>query len=158
MLPRLPLVDNRDDFRAFSAAGRALAELHLNYETIEPYKDAKVTLDPNAYINYRVEKMHFGKNGKEVDKSTIIYNNQITISKIPLKAYDYVLNGKSAIDWIMERYAVTTDNKSGIRNDPNDWAAEHNDEKYILNLLLRIITVSLETCKIVASLPKLKLE
>ena len=158
MLPRLPLVDNRDDFRAFSAAGRALAELHLNYETIEPYKDAKVTLDPNAYINYRVEKMRFGKNGKEVDKSTIIYNNQITISKIPLKAYDYVLNGKSAIDWIMERYAVTTDNKSGIRNDPNDWAAEHNDEKYILNLLLRIITVSLETCKIVASLPKLKLE
>lgn len=158
MLPRLPLVDNRDDFRAFSAAGRALAELHLNYETIEPYKDAKVTLDPNAYINYRVEKMRFGKNGKEVDKSTIIYNNQITISKIPFKAYDYVLNGKSAIDWIMERYAVTTDNKSGIRNDPNDWAAEHNDEKYILNLLLRIITVSLETCKIVASLPKLKLE
>ena len=158
MLPRLPLVDNRDDFRAFSAAGRALAELHLNYETIEPYKDAKVTLAPNGSINYRVEKMRFGKNGKEVDKSTIIYNNQITISKIPLKAYDYVLNGKSAIDWIMERYAVTTDNKSGIRNDPNDWAAEHNDEKYILNLLLRIITVSLETCKIVASLPKLKLE
>lgn len=158
MLPRLPLVDNRDDFRAFSAAGRALAELHLNYETIEPYKDAKITLDPNGTINYRVEKMRFGKNGKEVDKSTIIYNNQITISKIPLKAYDYVLNGKSAIDWIMERYAVTTDNKSGIRNDPNDWAAEHNDEKYILNLLLRIIMVSLETCKIVASLPKLKLE
>ena len=75
-----------------------------------------------------------------------------------MEAYDYVVNGKSAIEWIMERYAVTVHKDSGIRNDPNDWAAEHNDEKYILNLLLRIITVSLETMKIVYTLPKLKFE
>ena len=155
MLPRLPLVDNPDDFRAFCTAGRALANIHLNYETIEPYKGAIVSFAASDGVSYRVEKMRFGKKGKEEDKSTINYNNQITISDIPLEAYDYIVNGKSAIDWIMERYAVTIDSKSGIRNDPNDWAAEHNDEKYILNLLLRIITVSLETNKIVASLPKM---
>lgn len=155
MLPRLPLVDSLDDFRAFSNAGRALADLHLNYETVEPYKGAIVTYGANSRVDYRVEKMRFGKNGKAEDKSTILYNHQITISNIPLEAYDYIVNGKSAIDWIMERYALTTHKESGIRNDPNDWATEHNDEKYILNLLLSIITVSLETNKIVAALPKL---
>ena len=67
-----------------------------------------------------------------------------------------MVNGKSAIEWVMERYQVTTDKDSGIVNDPNDWAAEHGDPKYIFNLLLRVITVSLETVKIVKSLPKLK--
>ncbi len=158
MLPRLPLVDSVDDFRAFSDAGRALADLHLNYETIEPYKGAIVTYGANDRVDYRVDKMRFGKSGKVEDKSTILYNNQITISNIPLEAYDYIVNGKSAIEWIMERYAVTTHKESGIRNDPNDWAAEHGNEKYILNLLLSLITVSLETNKIVAGLPKLNFE
>ncbi len=158
MLPRLPLVDSLNDFRAFSDAGRALADLHLNYETIEPYKGAIVTYGANDRVDYRVDKMRFGKNGKVEDKSTILYNNQITISNIPLEAYDYIVNGKSAIEWVMERYAVTTHKESGIRNDPNDWAAEHGNEKYILNLLLSLITVSLETNKIVAGLPKLNFE
>lgn len=162
-LPRLPLVERADDFWAFSRAGRELANLHLNYETIEPYRQCRIIYAPlttkGDSINYRVEKMRFGKlDSKTADKSIIYYNHAITIEGIPAEAYDYVVNGKSAIEWIMERYAVTTDKKSGITNDPNDWAREHNDEKYIFNLLLRIINVSVQTVEIVKKLPKLKLE
>lgn len=159
-LPRLPLVEKADDFWAFSKAGRELANLHLNYETIEPYKKCNILYSPftnkGDRINYHVEKMRFGKiDGKKADKSIIHYNNAITIENIPAEAYEYIVNGKSAIEWIMERYAITTDKKSGITNDPNDWAREHNDEKYIFNLLLRIINVSVQTVEIVKGLPKL---
>ena len=75
------------------------------------------------------------------------------LTNIPLEAYDYVVNGKSAIEWIMERYQVTVDKDSGIRNDPNDWAREHKQPRYILDLLKRVIAVSMETMKIVQSLP-----
>ena len=103
--------------------------------------------------------MRFGKrDSKTVDKSVIYYNNAITIEDISTEAYEYLVNGKSAIEWVMERYAISTDKKSGITNDPNDWAREHNDEKYIFNLLLRIINVSVQTVKIVKKLPKLKFE
>ncbi len=163
-LPRLPLVEVADDFWAFSRAGRALADLHLNYERAKPYGNCIVLY--GAYsdrggeeMNYRVDKMRFGKkDSKTADKSVIYYNSCITIENIPLEAYDYVVNGKSAIEWIMERYAVTTNKDSGITNDPNDWATEHGDPQYIFNLLLRIITVSVETVKIVNALPKLKFE
>lgn len=159
-LPRLPLVEKADDFWAFSKAGRDLANLHLNYETIEPYKKCNILYAPftnkGDRINYHVEKMRFGKiDSKTADKSIIHYNNAIIIEHIPAEAYEYVVNGKSAIEWIMERYAITTDKKSGITNDPNDWAREHNDEKYIFNLLLRIINVSVQTVEIVKGLPKL---
>lgn len=162
-LPRLPLVEKADDFWAFSKAGRELANLHLNYETIEPYKKCNILYAPftnkGDRINYHVEKMRFGKiDSKTADKSIIHYNNAITIENIPAEAYEYIVNGKSAIEWIMERYAITTDKKSGITNDPNDWAREHNDEKYIFNLLLRIINVSMQTVEIVKGLPKLKFE
>ena len=161
-LPRLPLVESPDDFWAFSRAGRSLAELHLGYEHVEPYAGCHTvnsTTSEDEAINYRVEKMRFGKlDSKTADKSIIHYNAGITIENIPLEAYDYVVNGKSAIEWVMERYAVKTDPTSQITNDPNDWCREHDDPKYIYNLLLRIITVSLETMKIVRSLPKLKLE
>lgn len=160
-LPRLPLVEKADDFWAFSKAGRELANLHLNYETIEPYKKCNILYAPftnkGDRINYHVEKMRFGKiDSKTADKSIIHYNNAIIIEHIPAEAYEYVVNGKSAIEWIMERYAITTDKKSGITNDPNDWAREHNDEKYIFNLLLRIINVSVQTVEIVKGLPRLK--
>lgn len=162
-LPRLPLVEKADDFWAFSKAGRELADLHLNYETIEPYRKCIVSFAPltnkGDKMNYHVEKMRFGKSdSKTSDKSVIHYNHSITITGIPTEAYEYVVNGKSAIEWIMERYAITTDKKSGITNDPNDWAREHNDEKYILNLLLRVINVSVQTVEIVKGLPKLKCE
>nr|WP_304266503.1 type ISP restriction/modification enzyme [Phascolarctobacterium succinatutens] len=152
MLPRLPLVENAVDFKAFSEAGCKLADLHLNYE--KRPKPEQVIVESKA-DDYIVEKMKFKS---KQDKSIIIYNNHITIKNIPLEAYDYVVNGRSAIEWIMERYQVKIDKASQIKNDPNDWAKEHNDPTYILDLLLSIITVSLETMKIVKGLPKVEFD
>ena len=98
--------------------------------------------------------------GKSVnDKSSVIYNHAITVEGIPLEAYDYVINSKAAIEWVMERQAVTTNKESGIVNDANDWATETmGNAKYPLELLQRVITVSLETMKIVNGLPKLDID
>ncbi len=108
--------------------------------------------------DYRVEKMKFGKTDKDKDKdrTTIHYNDRITVSGIPLEAYDYVVNGKPAIEWVMERQAVKTDKDSGIVSDANDWAIETmGNPRYPLDLLLRVVTVSLETMGVVKALPKL---
>jgi len=157
MLPRIPLVEDVRDFWAFSKAGRKLAELHINYETVPPHPEVLVTGAENNY--FIVEKMRFPKGLKAKDKpNTIIYNSQITVSNIPAKAYEYVVNGKSAIEWIMERYQVTVDKASGIKNDPNDWAKEVGNPRYILDLLLSVINVSVQTVEIVAGLPKLEFE
>lgn len=154
VLPRIPYAP---DFKAFSQAGRELADLHLNYETVEPWpvqEDAKPKGDLNDLDYYRVEKMRFASlGGRNKDKSVIVFNSRITLRGIPLQAYDYVVNGKSAIEWVMERYQVSTDKDSGIKNDPNDWCREHNDPAYILNLVKRVIRVSMETNQIVCSLP-----
>lgn len=124
-LPRIPKVAKVEDFWAFSTAGHKLADLHINYE-IQPMYDVdfvggKLLLDTLEDKDYRVEKMKFAKSstktaGKD-DKTSIIYNSKITITGIPLEAYDYVVNGKSAIEWVMERYAITTHKDSGIVND-----------------------------------------
>lgn len=104
--------------------------------------------------DYRVEKMKYGKKGGEKDLTTLIYNAKITLSGIPLEAYDYVVNGKPALDWVVERQCVKTDKDSGIVNDANAWATEtvHNP-RYPLELVQRVVTVSLETMKIVRSMP-----
>lgn len=157
MLPRLPLVEDVRDFWKFSKAGRKLADLHLNYEEVPPYEGVEVSgaseeafqLNPDLY---KVQKMRFPKRDQ---KDKIIYNSKIELNNIPEKAYEYVVNGKSAIEWIMDRYQVKTDKKSGITNDPNDWAKEHDKPRYILDLLLSIINVSVQTMDIVESLPKL---
>ena len=144
MLPRIPFVQ---DFWAFSKAGRDLAALHLNYETIEQYPLQEFSnLDPD----YTVDKMKFPS---KADKSKIIYNSQITLSGIPLEAYDYVVNGKSAIEWIMERYAKSEDKDSGIKNNPNDWS---ENPRYILDLVKRIVAVSVGSVAIVKGLPDLE--
>ena len=153
MLPRLPLVEDVRDFWKFSKAGRALAELHLNYESVAPCDEVVVTGADSSF--FTVEKMRYPKKDQ---KDTIHYNSKITITNIPAKAYDYVVNGKSAIDWIMERYAVTTHKDSGIKNDPNDWADEVANPRYILDLLLSVINVSVQTVDIVNDLPKVKFE
>lgn len=149
MLPRLPLVERVADFWAFSKAGRQLAELHLNYETVAPSPDVTVTGDNGG--NYTVSKMRFPRKDQ---KETINFNSAITLTNIPAKAYEYVVNGKSAIEWIMERYQLTTHKESGILNDPNDWAKEVGNPRYILDLLLSVINVSVQTVDIVNSLPK----
>lgn len=102
--------------------------------------------------------MRFGQRGKDEDKSVIEYNQFITLRNIPLRAYDYVVNGKSAIEWIMERYCDKVDKKSGIRNDANQWGIEHGNPKYPLELLQSIINLSLRTLDIVDNLPKLSFE
>ena len=153
MLPRIPLVDSPNDFWKFSKAGRALAELHINYENVAPYQDVEVTGAESK--EFTVSKMRFPKKDQ---KDTIIYNGRIKIKNIPEKAYEYVVNGKSAIEWIMERYQVKTDKKSGIKNNPNDWSKEHNNPSYIFDLLLSIINVSVQTVDIVVGLPKLEFE
>ncbi|WP_180160984.1 type ISP restriction/modification enzyme [Acinetobacter sp. YH01004] len=156
-LPRIPCVKKAEDFWAFSKAGRELAHWHLNYETVEPYK-ATLDTGSTAYNqltadDFYVEKMKFAKRG---EKGTVIYNKRITIKDIPVEAYDYVVNGKPALEWVMERQCVSTHKDSGIVNDANDWAIETmNNPAYPLELFLRVITVSLETMKIVKSLPKL---
>ncbi|MCC8070994.1 MAG: DEAD/DEAH box helicase family protein [Bacteroidales bacterium] len=166
-LPRIPIVDKVEDFMAFYNAGKQLADLHLNYETVPPYADVLISSTPiqtkegDKYEEFRVEKMQFRKvrdtHGKLVaDKSAIVYNGLFTIEKIPQKAYEYVVNGKSAIEWIMERYAVTIDKASHIKNDPNDWSKEHNDPMYIFKLLLSVINVSIQSVDIIKSLPRLE--
>lgn len=192
-LPRIPIVDNVQDFMAFYKAGKELADLHLNYEDninsqatgndgdyffyaampMFAYSSLGVKVcgdkdiwneeySDDTYQYFSVDKLAFAKvrdeNGKLVaDKSKIIYNGHITIENIPLKAYDYIVNGKSAIEWIIERYAVTIDKASQIKNDPNDWAREHGQPRYILDLLLSVIMLSVQTVEIVKSLPKIDL-
>jgi predicted helicase len=160
-LPRIPCVDSAADFRAFSLAGRQLAALHLNYEQAAMYPASVAGEDMSkaprlSALEYRVDKMRFGKAGKERDITTIHYNPAITVSAIPAEAYDYVVNGKPAVEWVMERQTVRTDKASGIVNDANDWAVHTiGNPRYPLELLLRVITVSVETMKIVKGLPSL---
>ena len=161
-LPRIPRVKNSADFWAFSQAGRDLADLHLNYESIPMYdgvlfkgglKIVNDTLTGGVGEDFYVEKMKFAKKD---DKSKVVYNKHFTIENIPLEAYEYVVNGKPALEWVMERQGVKTDKASGIVNDANDWAIETmNNPRYPMELFLRVITVSLETMKIVNQLPKL---
>jgi predicted helicase len=159
-LPRIPCVKTAADFWGFSKAGRKLADLHVNYETVEKYPlqiEGGCMLLTDA--DYRVEKMRYGKIGKDKDLTTLIYNDKITVTGIPLEAYEYVVNGKPALDWVVERQCVKTDKDSGIVNDANDYAVETmNSPSYPLELFQRVVTVSLETMKIVKSLPRLDVQ
>jgi len=153
MLPRIPLVDKVEDFNAFSNIGFDLAKLHLNYEKQGTLSSVKVVGEEKN--NFKVTKMKFKSKD---DKSTIIYNEYITVSNIPDEAYEYVVNGKSAIEWIIDRYQITINKDSQIKNDPNNWAEEHNNPRYILDLLLSVIALSVTTVKLIKKLPKLNFE
>lgn len=148
--------------RLFYKAGKALAELHLNYEEIAPCPGVTVEetgTKQDEYAYYAVEKMRFATGVKAKDKpGTILYNGHIVVKNIPQVAYDYVVNGMSAIEWIMDQYQVKTDDKSLIKNDPNDWSREHEKPRYILDLLLSVINMSVQTVAIVKSLPALHLD
>ena len=167
MLPRIPTVR---DPRPFIDAGRKLSKLHLGYETVTPYPLDGLDTQPPAgrdpYGFYAVgdKKLSFGKptaeqkaTGEVRDRTTIQYNGNVTLRGIPGEAYRYMLGSRSAIEWIVDRYYVKTDKPSGIVNNPNDWSREVGDARYILDLLARIVTVSLETMKIVDALPSLEI-
>lgn len=154
-LARIPIVKSKEKY---VEVGQELMDLHLNYEEVPVYDGVEITIAEKP--SYKVTKMRFAKKrdekGKSVnDLSTIIFNSDITISNIPEKAYEYVVNGRSAIEWIIDQYQVKTDKKSGITDDPNDYS---EDEKYIFNLLLRIINVSVQTVDLINSLPKFEVE
>jgi len=157
MLPRLPLVESPKDFWAFSKAGRVLAGLHLGYDDFKTAPTAEaigVVVRGAESGHFQVEKMRFPSKD---DKSKILVNSEIVVENIPALAYEYQVNGKSAIGWVMERYAVTTHKDSGIKNDPNDWAEEVGNPRYILDVLLSVIRLSVETVDIVKGLPKVGL-
>lgn len=169
--PRIPRVKNAADFWAFSNAGREFAYYHLNFESVPMYDGVlfkgglRIENDRivgGADSDFYVEKMKHPKRlnpetGKNEDDPTkVIYNKKFTLENIPEAAYDYVVNGKPALEWVIERQSVKTDRASGIVNDANDWAIETmNNPRYPMELFLRVVTVSLETNRIVAGLPGL---
>lgn len=152
-LPRIPFAR---DFDIFSRSGRAFANLHLNYESVEPWAD--IIEEGDSGNPGRTIKMRFGKckkteeNPKGVDRTIIHVSENLTLKNIPERAYEYVVNGRSAIEWLIDRYQVRTDKASGIVNDPNGYS---DDPRYIVDLVKRVVTVSMETLEIVDMLPPL---
>lgn len=144
VMPRIPFLK---DFWGYSKIGRELADLHLNYETAEPYQGVDVEMRNE---NYRVTKIRYLAKDQ---KDTILFNDSITIKKIPLKAYDYVVNGRSPIDWVLDQYQYTVDKDSGIIDDPNLYD-EKKGGKYVFDLILSLITVSLKTMDLMDRLPE----
>jgi len=178
-LPRIPLMAAREDFIALATAGRGLADLHLDYEEVEPWPltltvdGAEVPWAERGDIDptlLRVEKMRYaktridGKMAADTTSISIVYNEHVTVSGIPEQAQDYLLGSRSALDWLLDRYQVKTDKASGIVNDPNDWMAEGAGAEpgipaqplYLLDLIARVTTVSVRTQQIVADLPPLE--
>jgi predicted helicase len=141
-LPRIPFVP---DFHAFAAAGKRLAEVHVGYEQ-QPEYPLHRRENPNAPLNWRVEKMRLSK-----DKSSLTYNDFLTLDGIPPETFEYRLGNRSALEWVIDQYQVSTDKRSGITNDPN----RPDDPEYIVRLVGQVITVSLETVKVVKALPDL---
>ncbi|OBY33195.1 DEAD/DEAH box helicase [Mycolicibacter kumamotonensis] len=152
MLPHIPTPQTRERFDQFTDAGRKLADLHVNYEAVEPYPlevQLKPGADPSNRETWRVEKMQWRS---KTDHTAIVYNGNVTIAGIPEEAERYMLGSRSALAWIIDRYQVKTDKASGIVNDPNDWCDEHDDPTYIVDLIKRMTTVAVETMKIVDAL------
>lgn len=152
-LPRIPKVKNMEKYVQI---GKKLADLHLNYEKVPFWESVEVRVNNEVNPNYKVTQMKHpkkvNKEGKKVnDLTKIIYNSDIELLNIPIEAYNYQVNGKSAIGWIIDQYQINTDNKTGIVNDPNEFS---DDPKYILNLLLSIITVSMRTLELIDELPE----
>ena len=142
-LPHIPFTE---DFWGFSKAGARLADLHVTYESQPEYDKLKLIPTPDVPLNWRVEKMKLSK-----DKTSLVYNNFLTLSGIPLKVFDYRLGTRSALEWIVDQYRVKTDKRSGIINDPN----RTDDPQYIVRLIGKVITVSLETVDVIENLPEL---
>ncbi|MBU8578056.1 DEAD/DEAH box helicase [Brevibacterium luteolum] len=164
MLPRVPHVPAKS-FQPFVEAGRELFHLHADYEEADPYpleivggEQADLLQTPDSEADYyRVQKMRFPTGKKAADApDSLILNPYITVRGIPETAYRFQLGSRSAIEWIMRQYQVTTDKASGIVNDPNQWGIEHGNPRYILDLLQKVITVSVRTVEISERLPSIE--
>lgn len=145
MIPRIPYAP---DFWAFAEAGKKLMDLHLGYEEIEPWPLEEAWSGDKR--DYTVQKIRFQKKG---ERGSIVYNNALTLKGIPEEAYAYVVNGKSPVEWVMERYSVRVDKASGIENDPNRMLEEIGNDRYIVELIGRVVRMSVDTQGIVYRLP-----
>ncbi|MDK4311740.1 DEAD/DEAH box helicase [Corynebacterium accolens] len=159
MLPHIETPNLRAEFDKFVAAGKELMDLHVNYESVEPWPlDIQVKGDESNRETWRVQKMKWAKRkdpetGKNVnDVTKLIYNKQVTISGIPAEADEYMLGSRSAVAWLIDRYQVKKDKASGIVNDPNDWADEVGNPRYIVDLIGKVTRVAMETVRIVDDL------
>lgn len=159
-LPRIPLAKN---FEAFRKAGARLLELHAGYESVRPWtaehgvadgiREAWKTADHDGF---RIaDKLRFAKNGQDEDRTRIVVNDGLTLENIPLEAYEWTIKGLSPIEWVMSQYQVKTDKKSGNLSDPNQWGIEHDNPRYIIDLLEKTVTVSMKTQEILAGLSPL---
>ena len=142
----LPHIPYAEDFWGFANAGAQLADLHVNYESVPKYDKLRNVETPGLTIDWRVEKMRLSK-----DKTQLKYNDFLTLDGIPAEVYEYRLGTRAALEWIVDQYRVKTDKRSGIVNDPN----RIDQPRYIVDLVGRVITVSLRTVGIVKKLPAL---
>ena len=162
MLPRIPKVQ---DFWSYANIGRELAELHVNYEQLEPYPGVTeqwgmVPEGVDDWAKYRVRQLAPGKkDGKRSkDLTTLVYNDYLRFTGIPAEANDYKIGGRSPLEWMIDRYRISTDSKSGITNDPNDYCRELGEPDYIARLVPRLVTVSMRTQSLIAGLPEFIIE
>lgn len=158
MLPRIPMVP---EFWEYSNIGRELAELHVSYETIEPYpltESWALDAPTEEWQRYRVEKLAWGKKGKDKDTSRLIYNDYLTFSDIPAEINDYQIGGRSPLEWMIDRYKMVQDKKSGIVNDPNDYFREVGQPRYLADLIKSLVTVTMRTIELTKALPEFIIE
>ncbi|MDY6811794.1 MAG: type ISP restriction/modification enzyme, partial [Actinomycetota bacterium] len=152
MLPHIPVPDTVERFTKLAQAGEKLGNLHMRYEDVEPYPldvQLKPGTDPADRETWRVQKMKWRS---KTDHTAIIYNPKVTITGIPAGAEEYMLGSRSALAWIIDRYQVKTDKASGIVNDPNLWCDEQDDPTYIIDVIKKVTTISIETMRIVGEL------
>ena len=161
MLPHIETPGSRAEFDKFAVAGKELMDLHVGYEDVEPFPldiQVKATADPSNRETWRVTKMAWAKKkdpetGKNVnDVTKLKYNKLVTIAGIPAEAAEYMLGARSAVAWLIDRYQVKKDKASGIVNDPNDWADEVGNPRYIVDLVGKVVSVAVETVRIVDGL------
>ena len=158
LLPRIPDPADRETFLAFSRAGQRLLDLHIGYEEVQTYplEEQVAAGAPTAPKRYRVEKMRWSGSARQPDRSRIVFNDWITLAGIPNEAHEYRVGPRSALQWLIERYQVKTDKTSGIVSDVNRWGIERDEPRYVLDLVKRLVTVSMETLAIVSTLPQLE--
>ena len=161
MLPHIPRAAG---FHTYASVGRELADLHVNYERVEPYQsvqeEASLHAPTDPWERYRIgeRKMRFPKLGRrDKDFTRLEYNEYVTLTGIPAEAQGYSISGRSPLEWIIDRYHVKTDKASGIVNDPNDFLREQGRPDAVVDLIKRLVTVSMRTQELLETLPKLEI-
>jgi predicted helicase len=152
VIPRIPVSAN---FVEFAKLGRSLSDLHLSFRTL---KEFQLTEKWDGKKNFEVKKMVLKRSLGRDSTASIIYNDSLVLSEIPEKAFEYPLGSKSCLDWLVSRYQFKKDDESGIVNDPNDWLAYTGDAEYLVKLIKRIVTLSLQSTDLIQNMPPLAIE